>query len=118
MQRVTGPLTRLTGFAPHFPTAAASAAGGPHGDLERHGGAAAGLLGREPDLGAQTVDRHVGFDERVAHALDLVAERRKIDRHFVGKRSIEVTIERRRPIDRDSRIIHAPLMFHGALEVA
>jgi hypothetical protein len=54
----------------------------------------------------------------VAHALDLVAERRKIDRHFVGKRSIEVPIERRRAVDGDPRIIHAPLMLHVALEVA
>jgi len=118
VQRVAGSLARLTAFAPHFPAPAAPAAGGSHGEIEGHGRSAAGLLPRQADFGPQPIDEHVGLDEGVAHPLDLVAERRKIDRHFVGKRSIEVTIERRRPIDRDSRIIHAPLMFHGALEVA
>ena len=47
------------------------------------------------DLGAQPVDGDVRFNEGVPHARDLIAERREIDRDFVGEGPIEFSLRSR-----------------------
>lgn len=85
MTGVASAMATLTGVAPHFAATPASLARRPYRDFERHGGTGARLTTRQVNLGAERVGAAVGFDERVAHSLDLVAHCRKVDGDFVGE---------------------------------
>ncbi len=113
--RVPRAFTRLARVAPHLATAPASTARGADRQFQRNGRTGAGLVARQVNLRAQSVDRDVGLDKRVPHPLDLFANGGKIDRDFVGKRAIEFPLTRRRPLDRDPRVVYTPVLLHGLL---
>jgi hypothetical protein len=64
------------------------------------------------DLGQQVVARPVRFDEGMTHPFDTFADRRKVNRDFVGKRATELTVRGRLPFDGNPRVIDAPVLFH------
>ena len=83
-------------IAPDFAAAAAAAAGPAQRHFERHRGAGAGLMPRQRDFGAQAFDDGIGIRSkawRMRSTLSL--DRRKIDRDFVGKRAVELPLDRR-----------------------
>lgn len=118
LQGIARPLAGSAAFAPDFAAAAAATAGRSHRDLQRHCRADASLLPRQSNLGTQPIDGYIRLDEGMPHPLDLVAKRRKINCDFIGEGSIEIAIERRRPVDRNPRILHPPLVLHDVCEVA
>jgi len=69
-------------------------------------------MARQGDLSAQAVSGGIMLDEGMPHPLDLVAKGGKINGHFVGERPIELSINRWPTLDRNPRIVHAPVVLH------
>jgi hypothetical protein len=113
MARIAGALAKAAAVTPDLASTTASAACRTHGHFQWNRGTGAGLMSRQVNLRAKTIQRAVRFDKRVTHPLDFVADRRKINRDFVCKRSLELPVGTRRPLDCDPRVLHAPVMLHG-----
>lgn len=112
MAPVTGTAAGLTRLAPHFPAPSAALAGRTHLEFDRNRRTCTRLPPRQLNLGQQAIARSVSFHKGVAHAFNTFADRREVDRHFIRKRSTELSIGRRLPLDGDPRVIHAPVLFH------
>jgi hypothetical protein len=84
-QRLARAAAGIAGLRPCLAPAAAHRAGAAHRDVERYDEAMKGFHGGESQLRGQNVAGRAFAEKGIAHAVDDVIDRWKVDRHFVGK---------------------------------